>query len=765
MKYKLTWKRKMIKQHLTTFICCTLTLLGSVEMAVAQKDSLNPVKLKPMELHFVRPGNELPFSGTELDRETIEERQGNGSINNLLENIPSVVTTSDAGTGIGYTYMRIRGIDHTRINATINGIELNDAESQGTWFVNLPDFASHTGNLSIQRGVGTSSNGSAAFGASMNFSTLEAGFLKPFLEISSAAGSFYTFKNTISIGTGPVNDRFSSSVSYSNIQSKGYIDRATANLNSLFFTADYRLLNKKKNKNFGTLKFNLLYGKEITGLAWDGISSDMLETDRTYNPCGEYYDALGNLNYYDNETDNYQQTHYQLFYQYRKAIDKNNRKHQYDLNIGMHLTRGIGYYEQYKDDKKLSEYDLSPFILGTDTIKRSDLITRKYLDNYFYGLTFNFSDEIKSKIKQRMLRWTVGGAVNRYDGGHYGTIIWMQYAGLVPANARWYNNTGNKIQSNLYGKLEFMPSPKWMLYADAQYRFIDYQIDGMDDNLADITQHLTWNFFNPKIGIHYYLDNRKEHALYFSFAQSHREPTRSDIVDAPDAKKPVAETLYDFELGYSLQLNKFAFNANGYFMYYDDQLVLTGEINDVGDAIMANVDKSYRLGLELVTSYRPAKFFLWRINGTFSINKILNYTHYVDDYDNWPEQVVLELGTTDISFSPNILASNEFVFTPVKNFDITFATKFVSKQYLDNTGDNKHLINPYCVSNLGLSYKIITLPIPEINIFFQVNNIFNAKYESNGWLYRYYEGGAEYYSDGYFPQAGINFMGGVKIKL
>lgn len=769
MKYKLTWERKMIRIRLTFLTLFFMSFWSLMPAVYAQKDSLNPVQLDPVDLRWIRPSGELPFSGTNVNRDDIRGRMGNGSINNVMENIPSMTSTSDAGTGIGNTNMRIRGIDHTRINVTINGIELNDAESQGTWFVNLPNFAFYVDNVTLQRGVGTSSNGAAAFGASMNFSTLEGASLKPFFEVSSAAGSFRTFRNSVSAGTGLINKRFSMAASYSNLQSNGYIDRATANLNSIYLTANYRLLNLKKNKNYGTLRFNVLYGKEITGLAWDGVPEDSLKTNRTFNPCGLYYDQNGNIRYYDNETDNYEQTHYQLFYSYSGEKVKEKTRHGWDIGIGLHMTRGYGYYEQYKDDKKLADYGLPDFIFGGDTLKKTDLVRRKFLDNYFYGFTFNISDDIRWSEKSARLKWTVGGSLNRYDGDHYGTLIWLQYAGAIPVNHRWYYNRSNKTQGNIYGKVEYMPVKRLLLYGDLQYRFIDYKMKGMNDNLTDLTQNYQWNFVNPKIGVSYYLDRLQRNSVYFAFAVSHREPTRSDIVDAPGNKKPVPETLYDFELGYHLQTRKFAFNANAYYMYYIDQLVLTGEINDMGDPIMANVDRSYRTGLELVASYRPARFFMWRINGTFSINKIADYTHYTDDWASWGEQVAQRLGTTDISFSPSVVAGNEFIFTPVRNFDISIVTKFVSSQYLDNTSDKNHILKPYSFTNLQFSYKINTRPIPEIALFFQINNIFNAQYETNGWLYRYYDGSgdqrAEYYDAGYFPQAGINVMGGVTLKF
>lgn len=734
-------------------------------------DSLRPIQLKGVGITWTRPSGEEIFSSSVVNREEIKKSQGNGSINNLFDQIPSMITTSDAGTGIGYTYMRIRGIDQTRINVTINGIALNDAESQGSWFVNLPDFGTHVDNLQIQRGVGTSNNGAAAFGATMNFSTLSAN-PNPFLEITSSAGSFYTFRNTVSASTGLIKNRLSAAVSYSNIQSKGYIDRASANLNSLFFTTDYRLLSKDLSRDYGKLTFNLIYGNEKTGLAWNGVPSDSLKTNRTYNSCGEYYDANGNVHYYDNETDNYQQTHYQLFYSTNKKYYTEKLEHNFKIDVGSHLTRGLGYYENYKSNKSFEDYGLPMLVLEHDTLTQTDLIARKYLDNYFYGATFNIEHRMtepsREGAKRNSFSWSLGGAVNRYQGDHYGNIIWMQYAGNIPINHRWYDGIGDKTQLNIFGTASYSLDENIYTYLDLQYRRINYLIDGSDDNLTNIFQDYIWNFFNPKLGFHYsWKGKQNEHlnqSVYGSFAMANREPTRADLIDSPNEKKPVPETLYDLELGYRLKTKNFAFNANYYFMYYKDQLILTGEINDVGAAIMTNVPQSYRTGLELIASYKPVSFFLWKINGTFSLNKILNYMEYVDNWDTWSQEQN-QLGTTDISFSPSIVAANEFVFTPLKHFNIGFVTKFVSKQYLDNSSNDHYILKPYSTTNLNLSYEFHTKIIPEIGLFFNINNLFNAQYESNAWLYKYYKEGIEKFEDGYYTQAGINFLGGIRLKF
>jgi iron complex outermembrane receptor protein len=670
-----------------------------------------------------------------------------------------MVTTSDAGTGLGYTYMRLRGVDQTRINVTFNGIALNDAESQGTWLVNLPALGTVVQSLNVQRGVGMSNNGAAAFGASMNFNTLETTY-KPFVELISAVGSFATFKNTVTASTGMIKDVVAATVSYSNIMSKGYINNAKANLHSLFFTTDI-FLPKKRKENISKLKMNLFYGNEKTGLAWNGVPSDSLKTNRKYNSCGMYQDANKKWQHYDNETDNYQQTHYQLFYEHK------NLKHKLEMNLGAHLTRGIGFYEQYKKNKMFSEYGLPDWIVEEDTLS-TDFITRKYLDNYFYGMVFNATKEYVVK-NEHVLFWSARAALNHYTGKHYGTIIWGKYLENIPPNYQWYYGTGDKLQGNIVASVGYNYKG-WLAYIDFQYRYIYYSIKGTDDKLQDVTQNYSWNkFLNPKAALSYSWEKSKiKHTTYLSFAVANREPTRSDLIDAPFGKTPLPETLYDFECGYLLNMNKFKFNANGYYMLYHNQLVLTGQINDVGAAIMTNVKNSYRLGMELVANYQPVKFFHWKISGTFSLNKIRNYEHFMEEYDEDWNFIGLKstlINNSAISFSPTVVASNIFQFYPFKNFNVNLTTQYVSKQYIDNSQNNNHILKPYCVSNLNLNYEIPKLKKLHLSLFFSVNNIFNKQYESNAWIWRAQVGDEDIYEDGYFPQAGINFLGGVKVRL
>jgi len=771
MNYKLQVTSYKLRFLLSAFCLSPFSFLFSQTLPT---DSIAVQELMSVEVLERAPVSlERTFSATTITRPDIRNNIGNGSINNLFDLIPSMITTSDAGTGLGYTSMRLRGIDQTRINITFNGIALNDAESQGTWLVNLPDLGAVVQSLNVQRGVGMSNNGAAAFGASMNFSTLQATY-KPFIEFTTAAGSFYTFRNSVTASTGMIKDVAAVTVSYSNILSNGYIDNAHANLNSLFFSGDI-FLPKKRKENVSKLRMNIFYGNERTGLAWNGVPSDSLKTNRRFNsngllkdPAKDYkdwlYDANGNPVRYDNETDNYQQTHSQLFYDYK------NSKKRFDMNIGAHLTRGIGYYEQYKQNRKFSEYGLPNFVFGDSFLSRSDFITRKYLDNYFYGMVFNATKEF-AITEDHVLFLTTRAALNNYDGKHYGTIIWGKYLDTVSPNYKWYNGVGNKLQGNVVASLGYTYKG-WLAYIDLQYRYINYKITGTNDKRNDITQNHVWDkFLNPKAAISYSWQKYNiEQTTYFSFAVANREPTRSDLVNAAPGKTPVPETLYNFELGYTLNMNKLRFNANGYYMLYHNQLVLTGEINPTGAAVMTNVKDSYRLGLELVANYQPVKFFQWKVAGTFSLNKILNYEHLIENRDEYwefkdEEYISTFMKSTTISFSPAIVASNVFQFYPFKNFSVNLMTQFVSKQYVDNSQDENHILRPYCVNNLNLRYDIPKLKKLNLSLFFSINNIFNAKYESNAWLYRVLLDGKEHYEDGYFPQAGINFFGGVKLRF
>ena len=745
--------------HRTTFFIITILLSFTIHAQTSKQDSVR--HLEGITIEYTPPTVRTSANITTMSIKQIQKQQGNGSINNLLEWIPSMVTTSDAGTGIGYTYMRIRGIDQTRINVTLNGVTINDAESQGSWLVNLPDLGSYLEEVQVQSGANTAP-GAISYGARIDFITREIP-AKPFAEVKSAYGSFNTFHNTISAGTGLLNNRFSALAAFSDIRSDGFIDRAHSKLNSAFLTAQYKLLNKLETKDFGTLRFNLLWGTEHTGLAWNGVPFDSLSTNRTYNSCGEYWTDSGERRYYADETDNYTQTRYQLEYNKKWGTTESKEIHQ--LNIAGHLTRGIGYYQEYKDDKEPSEYGLFPI---AEEIETCDFVTQKYLDNYYYGVHANYNGAHRLKgEKFHEISWQGGADFDNYYGEHYGNVIWAQpnHVSDFPVDYQWYNGLGKKFQSKLFVSFRYLYD-KFSLRTELQYRFLDYRISGTDDNLIDVTQDYLWHFVNPKISLHYYLSQKKlKHSFALSFSTANREPTRSDIIEAPAHKKPIPETLYDLEFSYMMHHDRFYVNATLYGMYYKNQLVLTGEINDVGAAIMDNVENSYRMGAELAVAYNPVKFFTWRINGNFSRNRILNYVNFVDNWDDGSQEEEF-LGNTPISFSPNVVLANDFTFTPIKRLELSLITKFVSRQYLDNSGNETYCLKPYTYTNLRISYTFLFARFAqELELFVQANNLFNAKYESDGWIYSYYYENSRYTDAAFYPQAGINFLGGIRLRF
>ncbi len=677
-----------------------------------------------------RANQNTPVAFTNIEKESIDRNNNGQDIPYLLELTPSVVISSDAGAGIGYTSMRIRGSDMTRINITLDGIPLNDSESHGVWWVNMPDFASSIDNIQIQRGVGTSSNGAGAFGANVNFVS-EKIKKKAYADINWTLGSFNTKKATYKVGTGLLGNHFVFDARLSKISSDGFIDRARSNLQSYYVSGKY--IDKK---NF--FKINIFKGTEETYQAWNGVPKASLDTNRTYNSYT-----------YENEVDHYTQKHYQMFYthEFNEKIN---------FNIALHHTKGEGYYEQSKSDRKFKDYGLDTIFVGTDTIAKTNLIQRKWLKNNFYGVVYSL------KYSKHKLNVVLGGAWNKYDGDHFGKIIWAKYSSNGSKGHEWYNNNGIKTDLNEYLKINYQIIQKLNFWADLQYRIINYKMDGTHDDLRDISQKHNYNFFNPKAGFTYEIANNQ--TSYFSFAIANREPSRSNFRDAAENEIFIPETLYDYEGGYKFTTNNFALNLNLYYMDYKNQLILTGEINDVGAYIMSNVRESYRAGAELSGGIKIFDLAEWKFNATYSQNKIKNLTVYIDNWDTWGQETEA-YKETDISFSPDIIASSELSFNILEGFDASFISKYVGRQYIDNTSNIERSLNPYFVNNLRLSYSLKLKKIKEINFSLTVNNIFNEKYETNAWVYRYTNSGKEYAMDGYFPQAGTNFLGGVSFRF
>lgn len=704
-----------------------------------------------------RAKEKTPVAYTTVERAEIKSNNLGQDIPYLLGLTPSFVATSDAGTGVGYTNFRIRGTDLNRINVTVNGIPMNDAESHGTWWVDIPDLASSTDNIQVQRGVGTSTNGAAAFGATINLQTTTIN-KDAYAEYTSSAGSFGTFKNSVGVGTGLLKGKFTFDARLSKVNSNGFIDRASSDLKSYFLSGGYFTQNS-------ILKLNVFSGFEETYQAWNGVPSVRLNNDlagmQRYADHGLYSQKqvdemiasnsrTYNLYTYKNQVDHYQQDHYQVLFSHKLSDI-------FNVNLNLFYTPGKGYYEEYKENQKLADYLITPPVVGGETVKRSDLIRRKWLDNDFYGMTFAIQRNLEGS------EFTLGGGYNVYDGDHFGRVIWARNAGNSEMDHEWYRGNGLKKDFNIYAKYNYDLDENLSLFADFQYRKIDYFITGVDDDLRDLTQEHHFEFFNPKVGLLYKLSDNKQ--LYANFSRANREPNRDNYVDAdPHGKQPVEETLNDFELGYKYQSPRFSFGTNAYFMYYQNQLILTGEINDVGAPIMVNVDKSYRAGLELMAGYKFSNKLKWDVNMTLSQNKIKDFTEYVDDWDNGG-QVANKLGTTDLAFSPDLIANSQLSWFAAKGLNISLQSYSVSKQYIDNTSNNDRILKGYFLNNLKFTYNVSQKFAKELNLHLMVNNLFDVKYENNAWVYSYMYEGARYKMDGYFPQAGINFMVGLNVKF
>ena len=704
-----------------------------------------------------RVKEKTPVAYTTVEKSEIRDNNLGQDIPYLLSLTPSFVSTSDAGNGVGYTNFRIRGTDMNRINVTVNGIPMNDAESHGTWWVDIPDLASSTDNIQVQRGVGTSTNGAAAFGATINLQTTTIN-KDASAEYSSSAGSFGTMKNTVGVSSGLIKDKFTFDARLSKVNSDGFIDRAASDLKSFFVSGGYFTGNT-------ILKINIFSGLEETYQAWNGVPSVRLNNDlagmQRYADHGLYTqkqvdemissnNRTYNLYTYENQVDHYQQDHYQMLFshQLNEAIN---------LNASLFYTAGKGYYEEYKENQKLEDYLITPPVIGGETVTNSDLIRRKWLDNGFYGAAFS------SNYKKENSELTYGESYTVYDGNHFGKVIWVRNAGNSEINHEWYRGTGLKKDLNLFVKYNFKLAEKLNMLADLQYRKINYDIGGTDENLRNLDQTHNFKFFNPKLGIYYQLSETQN--LYANYARANREPNRDNYVDAdPNGKQPTFETLNDYELGYKFNSKHLAFGLNAYYMMYKNQLIMTGEINDVGAPIMTNVDNSYRTGLELMAGMKLTEKLKWDVNLTVSQNKIRNYSEFVDNWDNGG-QIENKLGTTNLAFSPDLIANSQLSWIAAKGLNISLQSYSVSKQYIDNTSSNARKLNGYFLNNLKFTYAVQQKFAKELNLHLMVNNLFNTQYENNAWVYSYMLGGERFAMDGYFPQSGINFLAGLDIKF
>ncbi len=712
--------------------------------------SLKSKQLEDATIRATRADDKSPTSFTNLDKKQLQKNNFGQDLPTLLETTPSAVSTSDAGTGIGYTGIRLRGSDPSRTNVTINGIPVNDAESHDVYWVNMPDLTSSTENIQIQRGVGSSTNGAAAFGASINIKTDDIR-QKSYMSLDNSGGSFGTIRNTIKAGTGLINSRYSLDMRLSNILSDGYIDRASSNLKSYYISGAY--VGEKS-----ILRANIFSGHERTYQSWYGTPESKLfgdasaqnsYADRNYLSDADRANLLNSgrtYNYYtyNNQEDNYTQSHYQL-YLTRNISPKT------VFNIAAHYTRGKGYYEEYQVDDNLSSYGLEDVKIGSDTITTSDLIRRRWLDNHFYGTVYSIAHDTKTGLKL-----TFGGAANVYEGGHFGEVIWAKYASNGNLGDRYYSDYANKAEINNYLKASY-DVKKFSIFADAQYRAIQYRYE---EKATVQMQTVNFSFFNPKVGVTYAINAKNK--VYASWSVGHREPVRKDFVESTVSSRPSFEQLFDYEFGYKFKNNRFFAAMNGYFMDYNNQLVLTGQINDVGSYTRVNVKKSYRAGVELEAGVKVFSKLNVLGNLTLSQNKIASFTEYLYSYDV-NSQIAIEHKNTDIAFSPNAIAALIFIYEPVKNLELTFTTKHVGKQYLDNTSSNGRKINAYTYTNLGVNYSFAKFGMSEIKVGVLVNNIFDKQYVNNGYTWGYASSGVRQDENFYYPQAGRNFL--VRLSL
>ncbi len=696
-----------------------------------------------------RAAANTPVTQTNLDREVLEKNNLGQDVPYLLRWTPATVVTSDAGTGIGYTGIWIRGSDPTRTNITINGIPYNDAESQGVYWVDLPDFASSAEDIQIQRGVGTSTNGTGAFGATINLNTNKV-HQEAYTELTGGAGSFGTRRGTLRLGTGLLDNRWSVDARLSKIHSDGYIDRARADLDSWYLSGSYL-------GNRSVVRFNAFGGHEVTYQAWNGVDASLVDDPvlRTSNTAG--IERPGDP--YDNEVDDYTQEHYQLLWD-RQLTD------QLSLHLAGHYTRGKGFYEQYKADEVLADYGILSRYLGIDTlVANSDLIRRRWLDNHFYGTVYSL------RHTSRNARWrtTLGGSYNIYEGGHYGEVIWARFAGTSERGQRYYENDAWKSDFSVYLKTDHELTYGLHAYLDMQLRRVTYDFVGIDNELHLLDQANGLTFFNPKAGLWYRISEKA--SAYASIGVAQREPNRNDYVDNPAAQRPRPEKLYNPELGWQYTTPRSQLSVNAYYMLYRDQLAANGQINDVGELLRTNVDRSYRVGLELVAGTQLGKAWSVQANAAVSRNRVVSFTEYIDSYDadfNWLEQVAVLREDTPLAFSPAIVTGGELTYTlPLlterHQVAVSLLGKYVGRRHLDLSGDAANTLDPYFFSDLRLRYELSPRWAKRVAVTVLLRNILDNLYETNGWSYRYELGGAAQLQQGLYPQAGRNVLVGVTV--
>ncbi len=728
-------------------VVCSFVGMKSVtkKISVAEDTVLNFTLSSSQEvldavlISAVRVNADSPITYSNLEKKEIAERNLGQDIPVLMNFMPSVVTTSDAGAGVGYTGIRVRGSDATRVNVTINGIPYNDAESQGTFWVNMPDLASSTESIQLQRGVGTSTNGSGAFGASLSLLT-DAVSDEANGEISNTFGSFNTRKHTVKFSTGKLAKNFELAGRLSKIKSDGYIDRASSDLSAYFLQGSY----VTETTLIKALAFG---GHEITYQAWNGIDRQTLETNRTFNPSGQFTDENGNVRFHDNEVDNYRQDHYQ--FHWNEKISEH-----WTTNLGLNYTQGRGFFEQYKEDEPFDEYGFEEITVDGAVVNETDLIRRRWLDNDFYVINANAS------YKKNNLDMDFGAFLGVYDGDHFGEVIWARYASNSEIRDRYYEGNGKKNDVSFFTKATVRVNDKVSLFGDVQLRNVTYKTSGLTSDQAPFNIDENYTFFNPKAGINYRLNDNN--SLYLSYARANREPNRNDFENNSEVKP---EQLDDFELGWRWNGEKFTINTNAYYMLYNDQLVLTGALDDVGAPLRTNSGKSYRLGLEIDAAFQVSDKLSVRPNVAISTNKNVDFIASQDGS-------LINLGNTNISFSPDFIVGNNITYTPFHNFQVSLLSKYVGEQYMGNIDSDVSKLDSYFTNDLNFVYEIKMNTFCESIIFTGlINNIFNVEYVSNGYFFTFDDDfttpgtvttveGA-----GFYPQATRNFLVGMTLRF
>lgn len=738
-RQKLHYQNSCMHIRKSFLIVCLTFLTAGPLLAQHENDSIKePEMLDEVLVRSVRVDADSPITHSNVSKEELEKRNLGQDIPILLNYLPSVVSTSDAGAGVGYTYIRVRGSDASRVNVTLNGIPFNDSESQGTFWVNLPDFASSIENLQLQRGVGTSTNGSGAFGASLNLLT-DAVSKEAGAEISNSFGSFNTRRHNLKFTSGLLQDKVEIAGRLSAIASDGYIDRASSDLKSYFLQGSY----VDDNTLIKAITFG---GHEVTYQSWNGIDTETLENDRTFNPAGMYFDEDGNMKFYDNEVDDYKQDHYQLHW--------NQRWNNYwSTNLGLNYTYGRGFFEQYREDDSFDTYGLEPLVVEGELIDEMDLIRRRWLDNDYYVINAN------ATYKKDNLELTSGVFYSLYEGDHFGEIIWAQYAAGSEIRDNYYFSDATKREFTVFSKATYKINNQWQAYGDLQGRFINYETGGITSDIAPINVDESFSFFNPKAGLSYQLNATNQ--FYLSYGRAHREPTRNDFEEGINTP----EKLDDFELGWRYTSEKINVNTNLFYMDYKDQLVLTGELNDVGAPLRTTSGESYRLGIEVEADIRLTNKLRWMPNFALSQNKNKDFVASIDGE-------LVNLGTTNISFSPSIVANSMLIYQPMENFQINWLSKFVGEQYMGNIDSEASKLDSFFINDLNIVYEIKDIPVfSSILLNGMVNNIFDVKYVSNGYFFTYDDDFSEpgtittIEGAGYYPQAGINVMAGITLKF